>query len=41
VSQDFSSSFLCVAGYQVSLIDNIHSDVARLRGFFGDLRIDR
>jgi hypothetical protein len=29
------------AGYQVSLIDNVHSDVARLRGFYGDLRIDR
>ena len=30
-----------LTGYHVSLIDNIHSDVARLRGFYGQLEIDR
>jgi hypothetical protein len=36
-----STKYDSFAGYQVSLIDNVHSDVARLRGFYGDLRIDR
>ena len=24
-------------GYRVALIDNVHSDIARLRGFYGSL----
>ena len=26
--------------FEVSLIDNVHSDIARLRGFYGQLVID-
>ena len=27
-------------GYTISLIDNVHSDIARLRGFYGIVHVD-
>ena len=34
------SLFLFSEFYEVSLIDNVHSDIARLRGFYGQLVVD-
>ena len=36
-SPDFSADGGC---FEVSLIDNVHSDIARLRGFYGYLVIE-